>query len=106
MGALKRVSILSADSAITTRVELEKGAIRFVVSNPDAGEAKEEIPVEYTGRKMQIGFNARYLIDALSSFACDAVQLEFNDELSPCVMRPHGEKTDGDTTAIVMPMRI
>ncbi|MBI3070713.1 MAG: DNA polymerase III subunit beta [Deltaproteobacteria bacterium] len=106
VGALKRVSILSSESATTTRVELEKGAIRFVVSNPDAGEAKEEIPAEYTGRKLQIGFNARYLIDALASFECDAVQLEFNDELSPCLMRPHGEKVDDDTAAIVMPMRI
>ena len=74
-------------------------------SSPDLGEAKEALPVEYTGSAMQICFNAQYVLDFLSAVSTDVVSLELKDEVSQAVMRPVG--ADGyDYTYVIMPMRV
>jgi DNA polymerase-3 subunit beta len=102
---LRRVSLLSSDKSHAVKLELSEGALQVRSQNPDLGEAREEVPVEYQGEPITIGFNARYLTDVLSVLACDDVQLELADDLSPGVIRPRGEQEPG-YTAVVMPMRI
>lgn len=103
LDTLKRVSLLSTDRAYAVKVELEKGMLRVSANNPDLGEAHEEIPVEYAGAPLKIGFNARYLMDVLGALGTEAVRFELSDELSPGVLKP----VDGDRyTAVIMPMRI
>jgi DNA polymerase-3 subunit beta len=101
--ALKRISLVSNDKSHSVKVELEPGMIRISSQNPDLGEGQEELPVEYDGNKISIGFNARYLIDALNAIDEERVFLELNDDLSPGVLK--GE-TDADYLCVVMPMRI
>ena len=72
-------------------------------NNPELGDAKEEIEVDYKGKDLRIGFNARYFLDVLSSMHDDVVRIELNDQLSPGLVRPHEDKT---YTCVVMPMRI
>ena len=48
------------------KLELGKGQLRVLSQNPDLGEAKEDVPVEYEGEPLKIGFNARYLIEVLA----------------------------------------
>jgi DNA polymerase-3 subunit beta len=100
---LRRVSLLSSDKAHAVKIELSKGTLTVLSQNPDLGDAREEVPVEYEGEPLKIGFNARYLIDVLQVLDSDDVALEMADDLSPCVMRPSGR--DG-YTAVIMPMRI
>ncbi len=108
---LRRVSLLSTDKAHAVKLELEPGLLRVLSQNPDLGEAKEEVPVQYAGEPLKIGFNARYLIDvlgALASLEATAVQdvlMELADDLSPGVLKPAGESAT-HFTAVVMPMRI
>lgn len=101
---LKRVSLLSQDQMHTVKLEIGEGVLRITSQNPDLGEAREEIVLDDGGEgSMQIGFNARYLMDVLNVVDADEVALELHDELSPGVVHPADDAT---YTAVVMPVRI
>lgn len=101
--SLRRISILSSDRTLGIRIELGKGRMSITTQNPDLGEAREDLPIEYEGANLVIGFNARYLIDALSNIDSELVQISLDDDISPAVVKP----TDDDRlTCVVMPMRI
>lgn len=101
--SLRRVSILSSDRTLGLKLTLKPGMLRVNTSNPDLGEAKEDIEIEYSGLEMNVGFNARYLLDALATICTDSVDLSLEDDLSPCVFRPAGKLV---YTCVVMPMRL
>ncbi len=71
-------------------------------NNPDLGEAREEIDIDYAGEDISIAFNARYLMDCLSIMKSKEILLSFQDALSPSQITP---TDDPDTLAVVMPMR-
>ncbi|HTP26254.1 MAG TPA: DNA polymerase III subunit beta, partial [Anaeromyxobacteraceae bacterium] len=108
---LHRVSLLSTDRAHAVRLELLPGVLRVTSQNPEVGEAREEVPIEYQGDSLSIGFNARYLMDVLTALAAlppsaaDDVLFELADDLSPGVIKPRGESPTR-FTGVVMPMRI
>jgi DNA polymerase-3 subunit beta len=101
--AVRRVSLVSIERSKAIRVELGAGVLRVSSTNPDVGDAFEELDVDYQGDGLAIGFNARYLLDSLSAFRTKEVELGLEDELSPAVIRP---AEDGDSLAVVMPMRL
>lgn len=101
--SLRRVSILSSDRTLGLKLTLKPGMLRVNTSNPDLGEAKEDIEIEYSGSGMNVGFNARYLLDALATINTDSIDLSLEDDLSPGVFRPAGELA---YTCVVMPMRL
>jgi DNA polymerase III subunit beta len=102
---LRRISLLSTDKAHAVKLELGKGVLRVQSQNPDLGEAKEEVPVDYAGEPLKIGFNARYIMEVLAVLKSQDVVLELADDLSPGVLKGAGEEDQG-FTAVVMPMRI
>jgi DNA polymerase-3 subunit beta len=105
---LRRMSLLSSDrSTNAVKLELSEGALRVTSQNPDLGDAKEEIPVTYSGTPLSIGFNARYLMDVLQVLEAPQMAVELCDELSPGVLKPAGgEASASRYTAVIMPMRI
>jgi DNA polymerase-3 subunit beta len=102
---LRRISLLSTDKAHAVKLEITKGVLKVTSQNPDLGEAKEEVPVEYDGEALKIGFNARYILDVLGVMRSKDVSFELADDLSPGVLRGSDEADQG-FTAVVMPMRI
>ncbi|MBI3610764.1 MAG: DNA polymerase III subunit beta [Nitrospirae bacterium] len=102
-GALRRVSILSREKTSAIKLVLEQGAITLSASNPDLGEARETIAVEYDQEAITTGFNARYLLDILAAVDGETAVLEFKDALSPCLIRQPG---DPDYLCVIMPMRV
>ena len=102
---LRRVSLLSSDKSHAVKLELSAGLLRVLSQNPDLGDAREDVPVEYAGDPLKIGFNSRYLTDVVAALKADDVQLELADDLSPGVLKGAGEP-DAGYTAVVMPMRI
>ncbi len=102
---LRRVSLLSSDKSHAVKLELSAGSLRVLSQNPDLGDAREDVPVEYAGEPLKIGFNSRYLTDVVAALKADDVQLELADDLSPGVLKGAGE-ADAGYTAVVMPMRI
>jgi DNA polymerase-3 subunit beta len=101
--ALRRVAVLSRDKTNAVRITLDSGMLTLYTSNPDLGEATEELPVQYRGDSLTTGFNARYLLDALAAMESETVHLEMKTALSPCVLRPEG---DPGFLCVVMPMKV
>ena len=101
--ALRRVALLSSERGRAVTLDLSDGTLALSANNPDLGEAREEIDIDYAGEKLSIAFNARYLMDALGALATKEARLEFQDSLSPAQLIP---SDDADTLAVVMPMRV
>jgi DNA polymerase-3 subunit beta len=101
--ALRRVSLLSNEKTKPVKVEIESSSMTLRSNTPEMGEAAEQIPVTYEGDAMVIGFNARYMLEALAVMTDEQVALELNDPLSPAVVRPLG---DEQYFYVVMPMRV
>jgi DNA polymerase-3 subunit beta len=104
LAALRRVSIVSSERTRGVRFQLDSEKLELSSMNPDVGEAAEEVEVEYDGDPVGVGFNAKYLIDALSVMSADdRIEIGLNDELSPGALR---RCDDPDYCYIVMPMRL
>jgi len=103
--AVKRVALLSNERSRAVKFQLEKGKVDVTSSSPDVGEARETLPVEYTGDAMQICFNAQYVLDFMSAVTTDVVALELKDEASQAVLKPVGAE-GYDYTYVIMPMRV
>ena len=101
--ALRRVSLLSAERSHAVKMDLSQGCLALSSNNPDLGEAREELDVDYAGDALSVAFNARYLTDALGAAGSKEIQLAFRDSLSPAQVKP---TDDDDTLAVVMPMRV
>lgn len=103
--AIKRVALLSNERSRAVRFQIEPGEVVVTSNSSEFGEAKEQLPVDYTGPALTICFNAQYVLDFLSVADTETVVLEFKDEMSQAVMKPVG--ADGyDYTYVIMPMRI
>jgi len=103
LDGLRRIALLSADKSYAVKIKLSPDQLRITSQNPDLGEAKDDVEVSYRGAELNIGFNARYLIDVLSVMESDDVQLELGDEHSPGVMHAPDDRA---AMAVVMPMRV
>jgi DNA polymerase-3 subunit beta len=99
------VALMSNERSRAVKFQIDKGKVDVTSSSPDVGEAKETLPVEYSGAAMQICFNAQYVIDFLSAVTTDVVSLELKDEVSQAVMKPVGAE-GYDYTYVIMPMRV
>lgn len=106
--ALRAVSVAASERTGGVKLSLAKGSMRITSESPESGDGFDEIPVEYTGPNMSIGFNAKYFLDVLASVTDDEVAIGLSGELDPAVLRPAGATTTSDRQflAVVMPMRI
>jgi len=103
--AVKRVALLSNERSRAVKLEINKAKVEVTSSSSEFGEAREELPVEYTGGSMTISFNAQYVLDFLNVVDTDVVMLSLKDEVSQAVMKPVGAQ-GYDYTYVIMPMRI
>jgi DNA polymerase-3 subunit beta len=101
--SLRRISLVASDKSGGVRLMLDAGKLEIVSENPDVGEGSEELDVDFAGEKVAIGFNARYLLEALSALPDDEVVLELGGELDPGVIKP---QADSRFVGVIMPMRI
>lgn len=101
--SLRRVGLISTERSRAAKLQLTEGKMTLSSSNPELGDVIEEIDVDYAGAEVTLGFNVRYLLDALAAFRAKEVQLGLEDELSPAQLRP---ADDPDSLAVVMPMRL
>jgi DNA polymerase-3 subunit beta len=103
LDVLKRVSVMAPDKVNSIRLSFSGKQLEVSTNSPDLGEARDLLSVEYEGAPVKIGFNGRYLQDALGGISEDTVRLELKDEVSQVIVRP---ATDKSYLAIIMPMRI
>jgi len=98
--AVRRAALLATPDYQAVKLELFKNKLVVSKSTPDIGESREEIPVEYQGKELLIGFNPNYLIDVLKNLSGEKIELELTDSEKPGVIRLNGY------IYIVLPMRL
>ncbi len=101
--ALRAVSVAASERTGGVRVTLTGRTMRITTESPESGEGFDEVPIEYSGPDITIGFNAKYFLDVLGALEEDDVLLGLGGELDPAVVKPVGER---QFLAVVMPMRI
>lgn len=100
--SLKRMSILSSEKFKGIKFEIDQNSLELSTSNPELGEAREDIEVTYPGSQLMVRFNARYLMDVLQVLEEEMVEIVLRDELSPAIVKPEGT----GYMAVIMPMRL
>ncbi|MCL2761173.1 MAG: DNA polymerase III subunit beta [Desulfuromonadales bacterium] len=101
--SLKRMAILSSEKFKGIRFDIDSNLLTISSSNPDLGEASEEIEIEYSGESVVARFNARYLIDVLNVIPDENVTIELKNEVSPAILKPASET---GFISVIMPMRL
>lgn len=101
--AIRRIKIMSNEKSNGVRVKLHDKEMEVTANHPSLGNAREIVPVNYEGKDMEIGFNAKYLIDTLSTFDDGEICLELNNELSPVVIKSANQP---NYLGIIMPLKL
>lgn len=101
--AVRRIKIMSNEKSNGVRLKLLPDQITIMANHPSLGEAIETIAVDYTGKEMEIGFNAKYLIDTLSTLEDGDISLEVNNELSPIIVK---SAMTPNYLGIIMPLKL
>lgn len=101
--AVDRVATVSSERSRAVKLQLDEDKLVLSVNAPDAGAAEEELVVAYGDERLEIGFNAKYLLEIASQVDRENAVFLFNSSGEPALMRE-----GGDTSAIyvVMPMRV
>jgi len=101
--AVDRVATVSAERSRSVRLAIEPDKVTLTVNNPDAGVATEDLPAEYSDEAMEIGFNARYLLDVAGQIEGESALFELADSGSPTLVRDEG---DENALYVLMPLRV
>ena len=100
--AVARVSVAVNDKVRAVKLQIEPELVRALVTSPEHGVAVDEVPCTYSAAPMEIGFNARYLRDALSTLDVDNVEMKLGDAATVAVLTSPQAK---GVTLALMPMR-
>ncbi len=101
--AVDRVSTISSEKGRAVKLNLEGEKLTLSVNNPDSGSAVEELVATYEAEPLDIGFNARYLLDITGQLESDNASFLFADAGSPTIVR---DKDDETALYVLMPMRV
>lgn len=101
--AVDRVATVSAERSRSVRLALDKDKVTLTVNNPDAGVATEDLVADYRDDAMEIGFNARYLLDVAQQIEGAEALFELADSGSPTLVR---DEADDQALYVLMPLRV
>ncbi len=107
VSSLKRVSTMANERMEGVKFSLKTNSVEMSSTHQDFGDAQEEVEVVYDGPPLQVGFNARYLIEALNVIEAEDVLMELKDEGSPGILKPSSSTAGvSNQISIIMPMRL
>lgn len=101
--AVKRVSAMTTERSRGMKFSISPKNLEISSTNPDFGEAREELEATYQGDPFVVGFNARYMLDALLALEDDKVVFQLGDDTAPCLLK---SEADRGFTHVLMPMRL
>ncbi|MCA3612614.1 MAG: DNA polymerase III subunit beta [Methylobacterium sp.] len=101
--SVDRVSTISSERGRAVKFALGDGRLTLSVHNPDAGQATEELVVDYEATPLEIGFNARYLLDIVSQLEGDTALVKLFDSGSPTLIQ---DREGAASLYVLMPMRV
>jgi DNA polymerase-3 subunit beta len=101
--AVDRVSTISSERGRAVKLALNEGRLTLSVNNPDSGSATEELEVDYEAAPLDIGFNARYLLDIAGQLDGDTALFKLADPGSPTLIQ---DREGSPALYVLMPMRV
>ena len=101
--AVDRVATISAEKSRSVKLAIEPGRLTLTVRNMEAGQAVEEVEIDYDGDSFEIGFNARYLLDVCGQITGEGMELRFSDPASPTLVL---DPADDGVRYVLMPLRV
>lgn len=104
--ALKRMSVIASDQTHRIRMSFNSGMLKFSVQTPDLGEAQDELPINFEGDALDIGFNASYLLEILRNLPTDEVKLTFKAPERAATVEPVGWNDSARYMCLIMPLRL
>lgn len=104
INALKIVSFMSSEKIKPVKISIAAGLLRLESERAEFGDVIDEVPVEYGGEEIKIGFNAKYLLDVLAvTGQTEKVRMRLKGSLNPCIIEV---PEDTGFLSVVMPLRI
>lgn len=100
---VKRMSILCNDSYRAALFTFDADKLVINATNPDIGESKEDMPINYKGGKIQVAFNPKFFIDTVNSIDEKEIVINIKSEERPCLIEG---KEDKSYLSAIMPMRV
>ncbi len=104
--AIRRVSLLSSERSKAVKFTFTSGTATIVSSNPELGEARESVPVQYEGDELTVSFNAQYILDFLAVAASNEIEAHLRDDSSQGLMSPAAAEDGPTYQYVIMPMRL
>ncbi len=101
--AVDRVATVSSERSRAVKLMLEEDKLTLSVNSPDSGNASDELVVAYGDEKLEIGFNAKYLLEIASQIDRENAVVLCNTAGDPALVR---EGNDTSAVYVVMPMRV
>jgi DNA polymerase-3 subunit beta len=101
--AVDRVSTISSERGRAVKLAIADGRLVLTVTNPDSGSATEELEVDYDASSIDIGFNARYLLDIADQLEGDTPLFRLADPGSPTLIQ---DRDAAPALYVLMPMRV
>ena len=101
--AVDRVATISTEKSRAVKLAVSDSSLVLTANSPDAGSAREELEVDYRDDAIEIGFNARYLLDITQQVEGDEVEVALADPASPTLVR---DADDASALYVLMPMRV
>ena len=104
--AIRRMSIIASDQTHRVRLSFNAGMVKLAVQTPDLGEAQDEVPINYDGDQLDIGFNANYLLEILRYIPTDDVRLTFKAPERAATLEPLNWNENTKFLCLVMPLKL
>ena len=101
--AVDRVSTISSERGRAIKLAIGDNRMTLSVNNPDSGSASEEIEVDYDSAPIEIGFNARYLLDIAQQLSGDTALIKLSDPGSPTIIM---DREGAPALYVLMPLRV
>ena len=103
MAGVDRVATIASEKTRAVKMAVDRDKITLSVTSPENGLAVEEIAADYSSDNIEIGFNARYLMDILAQIEGDTVEVHLADAAAPTLLR---ESDKSNALYVLMPMRV
>jgi DNA polymerase-3 subunit beta len=108
LSTIRRISLVANERTRAVRFDFAPGKLTVSSTNPELGDARETVPIDYSGNPFFVGLNAAYVTDFLSAVDTPQVSLDLKDENSQCIGHPSeaSDELPYEYTYVVMPMRL
>lgn len=107
LSSLKRIANYANQTTHQVKLNLAESSLTIEAEDLDySNKATEQLPCNYTGTDMTIGFNAKFLIDMLNVIGAETIRFEFSTPSRAGIMRPEEDEINEDLLMLAMPMML